>query len=226
MRSAIVEFVDSLGSWTDSGGEEGSVSTMVCANAAFGVLWITVDQAHELRKTTAQAPARRCSKKWSGRWRTGCGRARRWGAGATMSFWFCRTSARRRCWRPCAGAGRTGQDGGLPLVGRPDVAHREHRRGPGGTGRNFGATAGKSKAAMFSSFHAGGNRITAAPGGQACCHHRHCVVFGAVIGGFLMEKGHHGSLAAGRAADLAGAATGTLLVANPMHIIKGIIGAD
>ncbi len=49
------------------------------------------------------------------------------------------------------------------------------------------------------------------------------VVFGAVIGGFLMEKGHIMVLL--QPAELliiAGAATGTLLVANPIHIIKGI----
>ena len=51
------------------------------------------------------------------------------------------------------------------------------------------------------------------------------VVFGAVLGGFLMEKGHIAVLV--QPAELliiAGAATGTLLVANPMHILKGILG--
>ena len=50
------------------------------------------------------------------------------------------------------------------------------------------------------------------------------VVFGAVIGGFLMEKGHLPVLI--QPAELliiGGAATGTLLVANPMHILKGIV---
>lgn len=49
------------------------------------------------------------------------------------------------------------------------------------------------------------------------------VVFGAVIGGFLMEKGHLAVLL--QPAELliiAGAATGTMLVANPVHILKGI----
>ncbi|MGO9775158.1 MAG: flagellar motor stator protein MotA [Terracidiphilus sp.] len=49
------------------------------------------------------------------------------------------------------------------------------------------------------------------------------IVFGAVIGGFLMEKGH--MLVLVQPAELliiAGAATGTLLVANPLHIIKGV----
>ena len=50
------------------------------------------------------------------------------------------------------------------------------------------------------------------------------VVFGAVIGGFLMEKGH--ILVLVQPAELlilVGAAIGTLLVANPIHIIKGVI---
>ena len=50
------------------------------------------------------------------------------------------------------------------------------------------------------------------------------VVFGAVIGGFLMEKGQLAVLV--QPAELliiAGAATGTLLVANPLHILKGIV---
>jgi chemotaxis protein MotA len=49
------------------------------------------------------------------------------------------------------------------------------------------------------------------------------LVFAAVIGGFLMEKGHIEVLV--QPAELliiAGAASGTLLVANPMHILKGI----
>jgi chemotaxis protein MotA len=55
------------------------------------------------------------------------------------------------------------------------------------------------------------------------------VVFGAVIGGFLMEKGHMAVLV--QPAELiiiAGAAGGTLLVANPVRvlqaILKGVLG--
>ena len=50
------------------------------------------------------------------------------------------------------------------------------------------------------------------------------VVFGAVIGGFLMEKGHMAVLL--QPAELliiAGAATGTLLVANPLRVLKAIM---
>ena len=49
------------------------------------------------------------------------------------------------------------------------------------------------------------------------------LVFACVIGGFLMEKGHIMVLL--QPAELliiGGAATGTLLVANPLHILKGI----
>ena len=50
------------------------------------------------------------------------------------------------------------------------------------------------------------------------------IVFGAVIGGFLMEKGHIMVLVQpAEVLILGGAAIGTLLVANPLHIIKGIV---
>jgi chemotaxis protein MotA len=51
------------------------------------------------------------------------------------------------------------------------------------------------------------------------------VVFGAVVAGFLMEKGH--LLVLMQPAELVtigGAALGTLLIANPVHILKGIAG--
>ena len=51
------------------------------------------------------------------------------------------------------------------------------------------------------------------------------IVFGAVIGGFLMEKGHIAVLIQpAELLILVGAALGTLLVANPTHIIKGVVG--
>jgi chemotaxis protein MotA len=50
------------------------------------------------------------------------------------------------------------------------------------------------------------------------------LVFGAVIGGFLMEKGHiEVLLQPAEMLIIVGAATGTLLVANPAHILKGIL---
>jgi chemotaxis protein MotA len=51
------------------------------------------------------------------------------------------------------------------------------------------------------------------------------LVFAAVLGGFLMEKGHiEVLLQPAELLIIAGAATGTLLVANPVHILKGILG--
>ena len=50
------------------------------------------------------------------------------------------------------------------------------------------------------------------------------IVIGSVIGGFLMEKGHIAVLIQpAELLILGGAAAGTLLVANPMHIIKGVV---
>ncbi|MGD0799122.1 MAG: flagellar motor stator protein MotA [Acidobacteriaceae bacterium] len=52
------------------------------------------------------------------------------------------------------------------------------------------------------------------------------VVFGAVVAGFLMEKGHLLVLfQPSEMVTIGGAALGTLLIANPIHIIKGIIAA-
>ena len=50
------------------------------------------------------------------------------------------------------------------------------------------------------------------------------VVFGAVIGGFLMEKGQLGVLIQpAELVTIGGAALGTLLAANPIHILKGLV---
>ena len=52
------------------------------------------------------------------------------------------------------------------------------------------------------------------------------VVFGAVIAGYLME---HGNLAVliqpAELIIIGGAAIGTVLIANPLHILKKIVGA-
>jgi chemotaxis protein MotA len=50
------------------------------------------------------------------------------------------------------------------------------------------------------------------------------VVFGAVIAGFLMEKGHLlVLLQPSELVTIAGAALGTLLIANPIHILKAML---
>jgi chemotaxis protein MotA len=50
------------------------------------------------------------------------------------------------------------------------------------------------------------------------------VVFGAVVGGYLMEHGHIAVLL--QPAELliiGGAALGTILIANPLHVLKEIV---
>jgi chemotaxis protein MotA len=52
------------------------------------------------------------------------------------------------------------------------------------------------------------------------------IVFGAVVGGFLMEKGHMSVLV--QPAELliiGGASLGTLLIGNPLHILRGIVAS-
>ena len=52
------------------------------------------------------------------------------------------------------------------------------------------------------------------------------LVFGAVLGGFLMEKGHVAVLL--QPAEfliIVGAGLGTLLIANPTHILKAILSS-
>lgn len=52
------------------------------------------------------------------------------------------------------------------------------------------------------------------------------VVFGAVIGGFLMEKGHLAVLIQpAELVTIGGAAVGTLLVGNPFHILKRLLSS-
>ncbi len=51
------------------------------------------------------------------------------------------------------------------------------------------------------------------------------VVFGAVVGGFLMEHGHlRVLLQPAELLIIGGAASGTVLIANPLHILKQIVG--
>ncbi len=191
----------------------------------FGVLWITVDQAHDLRKThgvkacdtmlekVAQALARglRPTEKMG-----------RWGEDEFLVISHERTPG--DAGSSCAGAGRAGPYGGLSLVGRPGIAHREHRRSPGGSDRHSGGSAGKSESRNVFELSCGRKSDNIRAGGASMFAIIGIVlVFASIIGGFLMEKGH--ILVLLQPAELliiAGAATGTLLVANPLHIIKGV----
>ena len=135
----------------------------------FGVLWITVDQAGELRKTH--------------------------GAGACESMLAKVERALANGLRPAEEMGRWGDDEYLVLSHErtPEMlaAHAQVLAGLARTADfrwwgdrvsltvSIGAAQAerggslvdlleRAKAAMFSSFHEGGNQITSAPGGQAC----------------------------------------------------------
>ena len=135
----------------------------------FGVLWITVDQAHELRKTH--------------------------GAGACDAMLEKVEHVLANGLRPAEEMGRWGDDEYLVLSHErtPEMlaAHAQVLAGLARTAdfrwwgdrvsitvsigaaqaEREGSLVGlleRAKAAMFSSFHAGGNHITSAPGGQAC----------------------------------------------------------
>ena len=51
------------------------------------------------------------------------------------------------------------------------------------------------------------------------------VVFGCIVAGYLMEHGNlHVLLQPAELVIIGGAATGTVLISNPLHILKGIVG--
>ena len=142
----------------------------------FGVLWITVDQARSCARRMARAPARPCWRRWSARWRNGLRPGEemgRWGDDEFLVISHERTG--RDAGGSCAGAGRSGPHGRLPLVGRPRIAHREHRRGAGRSGdETLAQLLERRTGAMQSSIHAGGNHSHArARGGMHVRHHRH-----------------------------------------------------
>ncbi len=143
----------------------------------FGVLWIGVDQAEELRKTHGTALATRCSTRCGGaiarvapRRRDGrLGRRRVPGDGARAQRGDAAVSR--------ANAGRAGAHRGLPLVGRPHLAHGEHRRGAGRqrcTRKQLAQLLQRARQAMETSSQRAGtattvaaaSRITAAAGGS------------------------------------------------------------
>jgi len=136
---------------------------------SFGVLWITVDQAHELRKTH--------------------------GAGACNAMLDKVERALANGLRPSEEIGRWGDDEYLILSHeRTPEMLAVHAQALAGLTRtadfrwwgdrvsltvSIGAAQAerngtlvdlleRAKAAMFTSFHAGGNQITSAPGGQEC----------------------------------------------------------
>ena len=166
------------GDGSERGGQPGGVlrtgwrrSSRTSRRAAqpFGVLWITVDQAHDLRKTH--------------------------GAGACDAMLEKVERALANGLRPAEEMGRWGDDEFLVLSHErtPEMlaAHAQVLAGLARTADfrwwgdrisltvSIGAAQAerdgslaelleRAKAAMLSSFHAGGNQITSAPGGQEC----------------------------------------------------------
>jgi hypothetical protein len=105
----------------------------------FGVLWISVDQAHELRKTH--------------------------GAGACGAMLGKVEHALRHGLRPAEQLGRWGEDEFLVISHERSAAMLANHAA---STESLADLLKRAKAAMVSSHHAGGNHITAAPEGISC----------------------------------------------------------
>jgi diguanylate cyclase (GGDEF)-like protein len=136
---------------------------------SFGVLWITVDQAHELRKTHGVGACDTMLGKVERALIQGLRPAEhlgRWGQDEFLVISHERTPAMLGTHaQVLAGLARTADfrwwGDRVSLTVSIGAAQTE----PTGTLVNL---LERAKAAMFSSFHAGGNRITSAPEGQSC----------------------------------------------------------
>jgi diguanylate cyclase (GGDEF)-like protein/PAS domain S-box-containing protein len=135
----------------------------------FGILWITVDQAHELRKTHGTGACQLMIEKVERALANGLRPAEemgRWGDDEFLVLSYERTSEMLAAHaQMLAGLARTadfrwwGDRVSLTVSIGAAQAERE------GSLINL---LERAKAAMFSSFHAGGNHITSAPGRQEC----------------------------------------------------------
>jgi PAS domain S-box-containing protein/diguanylate cyclase (GGDEF)-like protein len=136
---------------------------------SFGVLWITVDQAHELRKTHGAKACEAMLEKVERAMANGLRPAeemRRWGDDEFLILSHERTPVMLAAHaQVLAGLARTadfrwwGDRTSLTVSIGAAQAEREG---------SLVALLERAKAAMFTSFHAGGNQITSAPGGQSC----------------------------------------------------------
>jgi diguanylate cyclase (GGDEF)-like protein len=135
----------------------------------FGVMWITVDQAYELRKTHGTGACEAMLGKMERMLANGLRPAEvmgRWGDDEFLVLSHERTPEMLAAHaQMLAGVARTtdfrwwGDRHSLTVsIGAAQVEQNE----------TLADLLGRAKAAMFSSFHAGGNHITAAPGRHTC----------------------------------------------------------
>ena len=206
---------------------ETAFELFVHEGVSLGVLWVTVDQAVELKRTHG---ARACEAMLESVERTLANALRpgeeigRWG---NEEFLILSQEGRGEVLANHAqvlvGIARTADfrwwGDRVIVTASVGVAEAE-------SGDELAEVLKRAQEAMEASVHAGGNHVTLCNGEAGMfAIVGILIVFGAVIGGFLMEKGHMAVLL--QPAELliiAGAAIGTLLVANPLHILKGIAG--
>jgi diguanylate cyclase (GGDEF)-like protein/PAS domain S-box-containing protein len=136
---------------------------------SFGVVWITVDQAHELRKTHGVGACEGMLEKVGRVLVNGLRPAEqmgRWGDDEFLILTHERTPEMLAAHaQVLAGLARTADfrwwGDRVSLTVSIGVAQAERVEA-------LADLLGRAKAAMFSSFHAGGNQITSAPGGHSC----------------------------------------------------------
>jgi diguanylate cyclase (GGDEF)-like protein len=136
---------------------------------SFGVLWITVDQAHDLRKTHGAAACEGMIEKVERALAHGLRPAEemgRWGDDEFLVLSHERTSEMLGAHaQALAGLARTADfrwwGDRVSITVSIGAAQVEREA-------TLVDLLEQAKAAMFTSFHAGGNRITSAPGGQSC----------------------------------------------------------
>ena len=135
----------------------------------FGVLWITVDQAHDLRKTHGANACDTMIQKVAQAVAKGLRPAEklgRWGDDEFLVVSHERTPEMLASHsQTLAGLARTADFRWWGDRVSITVSIGTAQADQAGT---LADLLGRAKAAMFASFHAGGNQITSAPGGQAC----------------------------------------------------------
>jgi diguanylate cyclase (GGDEF)-like protein/PAS domain S-box-containing protein len=159
-EESMAEFEDRLGAVFDDFRQGGET---------FGVLWITVDQAHDLRKTHGAGACNRMLDKVERAMGNGLRPAEemaRWGDDEFLVLSFERTPEMLAVHaQTLAGLARTADFHwwGDRISLTVSIGAAQAKRDGSLTD-----LLDRAKAAMFSSFQAGGNHITSAQGGQEC----------------------------------------------------------